>query len=52
MAGSRLSRAVPRRQATRMPSRVPSVKLITVATPTRASVQGRPELMTLVTVAG
>ena len=52
IAGSRLSSADPRRQATTMPSRVPSVKLITVARPTRASVQGSPELITLVTVAG
>jgi hypothetical protein len=52
IAGSRLSSTVPRRHAATIPSRVPSMKLITVARPTRPSVQGSPELITLVTVAG
>ena len=52
MAGSRLSSQLPRRQATSTPTSVPSTKLITVATPTSASVHGSAPLITLVTVDG
>ena len=49
MAGSRVSSQLPRRQATRMPSSVPRMKLSTVAVPTRPSVQGSAPRITVVT---
>src|SRR5258707_15470113 len=49
VAGSRLSSQLPRRQATRAPSRVPATKLSTVAVPTRPSVHGSAPRITVVT---
>ena len=49
VAGSRVSSQLPRRQATRTPSSVPRMKLITVAVPTRPSVQGSAPRITVVT---
>ena len=46
---SRLSSAPPRRQALTMPSSVPMEKAMTVVTPTRPRVQGRPRRMTVMT---